>query len=77
METPAIQATTTPAAPKAKRQVRTRLFVHYREDDGTEGLTPGFESMRDLDAWIASTNVRPISVIRGIEKKFKTSVTLA
>lgn len=68
--------TQTAEAPKAKRTPKTKLFVVYRDLDGEMGIT-SFDFKDELDSWLAGTNVTVESIVRGVEKKFKTKITLS
>lgn len=63
----------TPAKPK--RNVATKLYVHYQESDadgGGRNLT-AFDYKEQLDAWLSEkSTVKVLSIIRGVEKKIKT-----
>lgn len=55
-----------------RRSVATKLWVYYAAPEAQECGLISFDFKTDLDEWLKKTNARPISIIRGVEKKFTT-----
>lgn len=62
---------------KAKRNIKTRLFLVFKRNDTHEQEVIPFDDKIALDLFIDNNDVTPMSVIRGVEKKVKTRIIFA
>lgn len=59
-----------------KKSTRTKLFLYYTTPAGETRLSEFFDK-GELDHFIQINDVKPISVIRGNEKRFKNRIVFA
>lgn len=55
------------------RNVATKLWVYFEDDASNKGLV-SFDFMPDFDKWLATTGLKPLTIIRGVEKKFRSKM---